>query len=225
MVAGIRMKRLASVTALLVLAAQLVIAYEVNEDSSATAASVTTGLWDSCEDKGPYHNKLHYTRKGKSIWLRCGKYGSADGVIATSRKAHGWGVLTNWFTGKTVMKGKKIAQDKKGSYRYIKKFKDDGDTFKWRVVVQHTKTYSGEPKPKLPGGLSMETYDSRSSDISGTSSTMTITHTLRASSLRERRSPSCSTTSTSVRSATRTLTFTTKDLTPADMTTPSRSPR
>jgi hypothetical protein len=46
------------------------------------------------------------------------------------------------------MKGKRTKQSKKGAFRYDHSFDLNGVHYEWRVVVQETKTYPGEPKAK-----------------------------------------------------------------------------
>jgi hypothetical protein len=141
MVAGIRMKKLASVTALLLLAAQPVLGYEDKPDCSSTyTKSVSVE-----SNKDPYAVKMNFYRNEKKIPLR---YGTQKWGFRHIREKHGWSNFQKYGTALTLEFGKKESQDKEGSYRYDYKFEYCEVEHKWRVVVQHTKTYEGEPKPK-----------------------------------------------------------------------------
>jgi hypothetical protein len=138
-----RKKLIATVTALLVLAAQPVFAYELREDVSA---------WEyECEDKGKYHKLYPFGRKGKIAWLRCGSKKKNWGYRHI-KDEHEWGPWPKLATILTVKKGKMTVQGdpEKGSRRYVKKVTDPftDEKYKWRVIVQWKKTWSGEPGPK-----------------------------------------------------------------------------
>jgi hypothetical protein len=134
-------KLIASVTALLVLAAQPVFADQLKEDSTTT--------WNQCKEKGPYDNVDHFKRKGKTIWLRCGKKGKKGWGYRHIVEEHGgWTGIKGYATRLTLKKGKETKQSP-GSFRYDYKVVEmPGDPFKWRVVVQYSKNWPGEPKPK-----------------------------------------------------------------------------
>jgi hypothetical protein len=80
--------------------------------------------------------------------LRCGKKGKGGWGYRHIKQAHGgWTGVQSYATSKTLKHGKRKKQSK-GSYRYRHSVKILDDKVPWRVVVQHTKTYEGEPKPK-----------------------------------------------------------------------------
>jgi hypothetical protein len=102
-----------------------------------------------CEDEGPYH-KVHgfyRIRHGDGViyWLRCGTM--RWGYEHIEHK-HGWGTIPKVATQKTIDRGEKTKQGDKGAFRFNHTFKLNGEKYKWRVVVQTTKTYKGEPKVK-----------------------------------------------------------------------------
>jgi hypothetical protein len=113
---GEPLRKLAVIAVVLVLGEQPVLAYELKqEDSSVT----TTVAYDQCEGKGKYENVAHFKRKGKSIWLRCGKKGKKGWGYRHIKETHGgWTGVQEYATAKTLKYGKEKSQDQQGSFRY-----------------------------------------------------------------------------------------------------------
>jgi hypothetical protein len=145
MIAGIRIKKLAGVTALLVLAAQPVFAYELKQEIPQDDNPTFKG---PCGDKGPYKTRVIYYRNLEPIKLRCGKTGPGGWGWRHIKEKHGWNTTVKTGTALTIFYGKVKEQNKQGSYRNDHKFTSQGAIIKWRVIVQKTKTFEGEPKPK-----------------------------------------------------------------------------
>jgi hypothetical protein len=139
------LRKLAAMAVVLVLGAQPVLACELKQEDSSVTTTVT---YDECKDKEKYDNVAQFTRKGKSIWLRCGKKGKKGWGYRHIYQAHGgWTGVQKYATAKTLKYGKKTKQSE-GSYRYKHKVKILDDKIPWVVVVQHTKQWKTEPKPK-----------------------------------------------------------------------------
>jgi hypothetical protein len=132
-------------------AAHPVFASELKEDrpEALAKADVPATEYD-CENEGKYFRLHPFKRGNKIVWLRCGRAGKGGWGYLHIVGKHEWGPVPKYATGLTYKKGKKIAQDQKGSFRYEKNVENDvtDETMEWVVVVQHTKTWKGEPGPK-----------------------------------------------------------------------------